>query len=851
MRKILLILALLVGLPSLASAQCNGIFPNNYVCANVSGGSAPPKAVPASSLVVPGAGTVTSVSVVTANGISGSVANPSSTPAITIALGAITPSAVTITGITGSTQCLHVNTSGVISGTGSDCGAGGGGTPGGSTTQVQYNNAGSFGGITGATTNGTALTLVAPILGTPASVTLTNATGLPISTGVSGLGTGIATALGVNVGSAGAPVLFNGAGGTPSSLTGTNITGTASGLTAGAATVLAATRAIYGNNFDGSAALTQIIASTFGGTGNGFTKFSGPASSEKTFTLPNANATVLTDNAAVTVAQGGTGIASGTSGGVPYFSGSTTIASSAALTANLPVIGGGAGAAPTVGTRSGNTTQFVTTTGILTSGDCVKIDASGNFIANGSACGGGSSTITANSTATSGFSAGQIVISDGSLAQVSTGFAIASSVLTNTRALAANTSGDGIVLQNTTAAAAGNQRYSGRVRYTGQGWKTTATAASQAVDITTENRPVEGTANPSGSFVYSMQTAGGGYVDFFTMAYDTVATTGTMTVKTNIKYLSALGAATTSGFGFNNGATQYGTIYGSGSSGYTVISYQGVDVAAFGTGIVTLSSAEMLGWSSGTGLTNTTNDTGWNRISAGIIQQGNADAATAVAQTYRFQSVVAGTSNVSGANTTFIASLSTGSGTSGDFIFQTGGTGAGSTSQNTATTALTIKGATQQATFAGQINVAAMTQTAVAQSGTVCYNSGTGAVTYDSSVGCLTSTMAAKKNWRDISPQEALSIVLQMRAGAYEYKDGLGLVGGEQVGLSAQQIATVDDRLVGHWPNGELSGVRYQQASALYPMAIQALKADNDNLHSANDNLRSEIEVLKRKVNGE
>ena len=38
-------------------------------------------------------------------------------------------------------------------------------------------------------------TFVAPILGTPTSVTLTNATGLPISTGVSGLGTGIATFL--------------------------------------------------------------------------------------------------------------------------------------------------------------------------------------------------------------------------------------------------------------------------------------------------------------------------------------------------------------------------------------------------------------------------------------------------------------------------------------------------------------------------------------------------------------------------------------------------------------------------------------------------------------------------------
>lgn len=104
---------------------------------------------------------------------------------------------------------------------------------GGSNTQVQYNNAGAFGGISGATSNGTAIILVAPILGTPASGTLTNTTGFPVAN-LAGAGTGVLAALAVNVGSAGAPILFNGAGGTPTSLVGTNITGTAAGLTAGA-----------------------------------------------------------------------------------------------------------------------------------------------------------------------------------------------------------------------------------------------------------------------------------------------------------------------------------------------------------------------------------------------------------------------------------------------------------------------------------------------------------------------------------------------------------------------------------------------------------------------------------------
>ncbi|MGY0039051.1 hypothetical protein [Pedobacter sp. NJ-S-72] len=55
-----------------------------------------------------GSGTVTSTSIVSANGISGSVATPTTTPAITLTLGAITPTAINATGA--------ISTSGTITG---------------------------------------------------------------------------------------------------------------------------------------------------------------------------------------------------------------------------------------------------------------------------------------------------------------------------------------------------------------------------------------------------------------------------------------------------------------------------------------------------------------------------------------------------------------------------------------------------------------------------------------------------------------------------------------------------------------------------------------------------------------
>jgi len=76
--------------------------------------------------------------------------------------------------------------------------------------------------------------------------------------------------------------------------------------TTGSAATLTTARNIYGNSFDGSAALTQVIASTFGGTGNGFTKFTGATTTEKTYTLPDASSTIVVQGGALGTPSSGT-----------------------------------------------------------------------------------------------------------------------------------------------------------------------------------------------------------------------------------------------------------------------------------------------------------------------------------------------------------------------------------------------------------------------------------------------------------------------------------------------------------------------------------------------------------------
>jgi len=286
------------------------------------------------------------------------------------------------------------------------------------------------------------------VLGTPSSGTLTNATGLPISTGVSGLGSGVATFLATpssanlaaavtnetgsgNLVFATSPTLVTPDLGTPSAAILTSATGLplATGVTgilavANGGTATATPNIVGGTNVTVTGTWPN---QTISAVGTGFGDVVGPASAtdnaitrfdlttgkliqnslvtvadDGAITAPQVGSVIpfyyanqaafpsastyhgalahshtdvamyfahgsvwnrlLDDVTDVTVAQGGTGLSSGTSGGVLAYTASGTLASSGALTQYGVVIGGGAGAVPT-STAVGTATHVLTSNG--------------------------------------------------------------------------------------------------------------------------------------------------------------------------------------------------------------------------------------------------------------------------------------------------------------------------------------------------------------------------------------------------------------------------------------------------------------------------------------------------------
>ena len=229
------------------------------------------------------------------------------------------------------------------------------GAAGGSTTQVQYNNAGVLAGITGATTNGTALTLVAPVLGTPASGTVTNLTGtasiningtVGATTATTGAFTTLTTSstVTVNGGTANGVAYLNGSKvlTTGSALTFDGTTATTPRLAFGGTTLPSAgTATIFGRSSDNNLYLQS-------GSGNDINFLDGSqntmlslAPATLTFQISNVNKLTLNS----TGLQVTNTLSGGTSGTAYSFSGSApatslTLASDGRLTVGTNLLGG-------------------------------------------------------------------------------------------------------------------------------------------------------------------------------------------------------------------------------------------------------------------------------------------------------------------------------------------------------------------------------------------------------------------------------------------------------------------------------------------------------------------------------
>lgn len=517
--------------------------------------------------------------------------------------------------------------------------------------------------------------------------------------GITGLGTGVAAALALNIGSAGAPVTFNGAGGTPSSIVLTNATGTAPGLTAGTASAVAV---------GGITGLGTGVATALGinvGSAGAFVTFNGAGGTPASLTLTNAN--------------------------------------------GLPISG-------ITGFGTGVATALA-----------VNVGTAGAFVVNGGALGTPSSGTATNLSGTAaGLTAGaatNVGVTDDNSTNATMNLAWFTS---NTGNLPAKTSSGKLVFNPSTGTLSATT-------FNGAGTSLTGTAASLTA----------GTANAvTASAVLSTMDA-----------------RGTWTTGTSWTLPAHTWAGTVSGGGNQLNNTVLGAV--------TPLA---ATVTTLGSGAHTITSASATAFTVGpNGATNP----------ALLIDASTASAATGI----QIVSKAAG----GGLNITTISSA-----TNEDILFNAKGSGLTYfASASTGTADFNLGGGNanfrHDVTVVGQIFQPNVTSQSTAASGSICWTTGTGKYTVDTTLACLTSSARFKNIVGEVPSLTSLDIVERLRTISFTRKKEFGgdKDSAEQFGFTAEQAASVDERLISRGPDGEPLGVRYMEFTAVLAGAIQQLNS--------------------------
>jgi len=148
----------------------------------------------------------------------------------------------------------------------------------------------------------------------------------------------------------------------------------------------------------------------------------------------------------------------------------------------------------------------------------------------------------------------------------------------------------------------------------------------------------------------------------------------------------------------------------------------------------------------------------------------------------------------------------------------------------TAITMVTNNTAALNISGAQAISMPGLAASSAAQTGTVCWTTG-GNLTVDTTLACLSSSRRFKMDDRPLDA--GLATVMKLRPVAYQLRPEYNPEHlGEQVGLMAEEVGKIDDRLIAHDPDGEARGVRYMQLTAVLVRAVQQQQAEIEDLRS-------------------